>query len=96
MKRLLSTLLTMSMAAAMPHAIAQADALAKIKSDGIIKVGINPDYRPFGMRPTFPAAYASWRASCASRSCSIVFRVSCRADSSSEWPSRDRSRCGRT
>ena len=49
MKRLLSLLLTTCLAAAAPHAMAQ-DALAKIKSDGVIKIGINPDYRPFGMR----------------------------------------------
>lgn len=32
------------------NALAQADALAKIKSAGVIKIGINPDYRPFGQR----------------------------------------------
>src|SRR5215813_6381032 len=32
------------------NALAQSDALAKIKSAGVIKIGINPDYRPFGQR----------------------------------------------
>ena len=29
---------------------AQTDHLAEIKSNGVIKVGVNPDYKPFGMR----------------------------------------------
>lgn len=48
-KRFLSFLLTTCLAVAAPHVGAQ-DAMGKIKGDGVIKVGINPDYRPFGMR----------------------------------------------
>lgn len=51
MKRLLSMLLTLGLAVALPLVHAQQpDALARIKSEGLIKVGINPDYRPFGQR----------------------------------------------
>lgn len=49
MKRLLFLLLTTCLAFAAPHAMAQ-DAMVRIKSEGVIKIGINPDYRPFGMR----------------------------------------------
>lgn len=50
MKKLFSILLTMWVTTAASYAFAQTDALAQIKSEGVIKIGINPDYRPFGMR----------------------------------------------
>jgi len=38
------------LAAFASNAVAQTDALSKIKSAGVIKIGVNPDYRPFGQR----------------------------------------------
>lgn len=49
MKSLLGILLSMCVTTVSVNAHAQ-DALDKIKSAGVIKIGVNTDYRPFGMR----------------------------------------------
>jgi polar amino acid transport system substrate-binding protein len=49
-KAILSIGLAICLTALTGNVLAQSDALNKIKTSGVIKVGINPDYRPFGER----------------------------------------------
>ncbi|HKU01152.1 MAG TPA: transporter substrate-binding domain-containing protein [Paraburkholderia sp.] len=50
MKSLFGIALSLCMAAFSVQAHAGADALSQIKSAGVIKIGVNTDYKPFGMR----------------------------------------------